>query len=360
MPEPPSLRALRVLIAVLTTAVIIVGVYIILQGGPRGLAQVSAAEPIADEPPVSTVAPTAPSNTTATTSRLTMTTTSLPETSPEPPPHGERSVIPLTEVAPEVKQLAVDVAYSLTTYEESDDHPGRFEALGSRSGAALLAEASAPLTHDGLWSRGEVVYPQLGGLNAERASVMVVTRQTVGSGPEAAFSVVRTLDIRLIRGESGWEFDFLSSAGGTFDSEEDLTVAHAVASDPRITMPDSARLDILSGLVSPKLINVMAELADQTPYEVVTLATGHPHNVFDTNRVSHHTIGRAVDINRIGDRLVIDDRETDSLTHSIVGWLYDHPEVHQVGSPWDIDGKESSRSFTNEVHQDHIHLAVND
>lgn len=267
-------------------------------------------------------------------------------------------VVPGTEAAPEAKQLAADIAYSLTTYEETDVHVERLDGFRSRSGATLLAEASEPLTYDGLWSRGEVIYPQLGGLTAERVSVMVVTRQTVGSGPDTLFSVVRTLDIRLIHGEDGWEFDFLSSAGGIFDPEEDLTLVHAVANDPRITMPDSARLDILSGLVSQRLLEVMAELAERTPYEVVTLATGHPHNVFDTDRVSRHTVGQAVDINRIGTRLVIDDREPDSFTQSVVHWLYDHQSVIQVGSPWDVDGKNSSRSFTDPVHQDHIHLAV--
>ena len=269
-------------------------------------------------------------------------------------------MVPLTEAEPEAKQLAVDIASSLTTYEASDDHTERLEALSSGSGVESLAQASAPLTYTGSWSRGEVIYPQLGGLKNGQASVMVVTRQTVGSGSETEFSVVRTLDIRLVLGESGWEFDFLSSAGGTFDRLEDLAAAHAVARDPRIEMPDSARLDILSGLVSPTLLRVMAELADQTSYEVVVLATGHPHNVFETDRQSHHTVGQAVDINRIGDRRVIDDRGPDSATRAIAEWLYDHPDVLQVGSPWDLDGTESRRSFTDAVHQDHIHLAVDD
>jgi hypothetical protein len=43
---------------------------------------------------------------------------------------------------------------------------------------------------------------------------------------------------------------------------------------------------------------------------------------------------------------------------ALVQWLYDHPDVLQVGSPWDLDEETSSRSFTDEVHQDHIHLAV--
>jgi hypothetical protein len=269
-------------------------------------------------------------------------------------------VVPSSEAEPVAKQLAVDIAYALTTYDASDDAAERLGALAPVLGVDALLRASEPLIHAGSWSRGQVIYPQMGGLTDERASVMVVTRQTVGSGSEPAFSVVRTLDIRLVRGESGWEFDFLGSAGGTFDRVEDLALAHAVAKDPRIEMPDSARLDILSGLVSPKLLGVMAELADHTSYSVVVLATGHPHNVFDTDRQSDHTKGRAVDIRAIGDRLVIDDRAPDSATAAIVEWLFNHPDVLQVGSPWDLDGEAARRSFTNEVHQDHIHLAVNE
>jgi hypothetical protein len=353
-PDPTSLRVLKALIAVLTAAVIIVGAYLIVEGPLGDADQVSAAELGPNDAPESPVPPTNGSTTTT----IPSTTTTLPEISNEPPPPGELLVIPPTEAQPEAKQLAVNIAYALTTYEESDDHVERLEALRGDNTVALLAEAGAPLIYDGFWSRGEVIYPQMGGLSSERASVMVVTRQTVGTGSEAVSSVVRTLDIRLVRGESGWEFEYLSSAGGVFGLDEDLTVAHAVASDPRINMPDSARLDILSGLVSPKLLDLMSELADHTSYEVVTLATGHPYHVFDTDRVSRHTVGQAVDINRIGSRLVIDDREPGSVTLSIVEWLFDHPDVQQVGSPWDVDGKKSSRSFTNEVHQDHIHLAV--
>lgn len=343
---------MRVAVAFLAgTFVLIVG-NAAVEGDPGAPTQV---QPTEFSPTTALTIATSTSGTTPTTS-----TSAIAAPSGEEPPLQARYVVPPTEVEPSAKQLAVDIAYELTTYEASDDHAEKLEAMGSRSGVEPLAEASEHLTHAGSWSRGEVIYPQLGGLTKERASVMVVTRQTVGSGTGAESSVVRTLDIRLIAGEAGWEFDFLSSAGGTFDNLEDLTVAHAVAGDPRIEMPDSVRLDILSGLVSPTLLNVMADLADQTSYGVIVLATGHPHNVFETDRQSHHTVGRAIDIYRIGDGLVIDERDPGSATHAITGWLYDHPDVHQLGSPWDIDGKESSRSFTNEVHQDHIHLAVND
>ncbi len=123
-------------------------------------------------------------------------------------------------------------------------------------------------------------------------------------------------------------------------------------------MPDSARLDILAGRVSPILLDLMADMADQTPYAVAVLATGHPHNVFETDRISDHTVGRAIDIIRVGDRLVIDDRGMTSATLDLIDWLYYRPDVRQIGSPWDLDGTTSRRSFTDAVHQDHIHIAI--
>ncbi len=358
-------RATRVATTVLAVAALLFGGYIALQAKSGGASQAEAAEPAVDdqvELPVVVSTTTTPSTTAATTTTTTvaMTTTSMaPPAAPPTTTYDVRYVVPLTEAEPEAKQLAADIAYALTTYGVADDHAVRLEALGSRSGIDLLTVASQPLIFPDSWSRGEVIYPQLGGLKNDRASVMVVTRQTVGSGGEVAFSVVRTLDIRLIRGESGWEFDALNSAGGTFDRLEDLALAHEVARDPRIQMPDSARIDIISGLVSPVLLGVMAELADQTTYSITVLATGHPHNVFETDRQSDHTAGLAVDIDRIGGVRVIDDRLPDSVTRTLVEWLLDHPEVRQVGGPWDLDGSESRRSFTDPVHQDHIHLAVN-
>jgi len=131
-----------------------------------------------------------------------------------------------------------------------------------------------------------------------------------------------------------------------------------VASDARIEMSDSARLDILAGEISPVLLELMMDLADVTPYGVTVMATGHPYHVFGTDRVSHHTLGRAIDIYLVGGRQVVDDRGEESATRALVDWLYAHPDVVQVGSPWDVDGPVERRSFADVVHQDHIHVAV--
>lgn len=375
-PDPRAQpRALgRLALALIATVVAIgafaFGAYLAYQDWLSDSSQVQAAAPPAEDGSgVPDGAVVVSSSTSSSTTSPATTTTSTEATSvPAPPqyPGIEEApyAVPLREAQPDAKQLAVNIAYSLTTYDASDEQVERLRAFAPRSGLFLLVDASDPLIYSGSWSRGEVIYPQMGGLTDDGASVMVVTRQTVGSGEEPDFSVVRTLDIRLARGESGWEFDFLSSAGGTFADLDDLALAYAVANDSRIEMPDSARLDIEAGLISPILLEVMADLADLTPYGVVTLATGHPENVYGTERMSHHTIGRAVDIYRVGDRRVVDDHDDSSETRAIVDWLYDDPRVLQVGSPWDLDGDQSSdggdstRSFTDAVHQDHIHLAV--
>ncbi len=327
-------------------------------------ASATTAAPTTTGAPATTAAQTTTSATTTSTSTTAVPTTTVttstlpPQPSEAPVPAGGRYLVSNSDVERDAKQLAADVAYSLTTYEASDDPMERFRALSPVSGVDLLAEAGAPLTHPGSWSRGQVIYAQLGGLTDTLASVMVVVRQTAGFGPETQFSVVRTLDIRLLKGDSGWEFDSLASAGGAFGDLAALRLADSVANDPRIEMSDSARLDILDGAVSPTLLRLMSAIADRTPYGVTVLATGHPHDVFDTDRMSDHTVGRAVDIYRVGDRLVVDDRDPDSATHALVEWLLERDDVSQVGSPWDLDGDASRRSFTNAVHQDHIHLAV--
>ena len=147
----------------------------------------------------------------ATTTTDATGTTAPTSTEATAPPLEARYVVPDGEVEREAKQLASDIAYALTTYERTDDPLARFWAIAGVDGSVALAEAGEPLTHRGWWSRGLVLYPQLGGLTSDKTSVMVVTRQTVGTGLEPSFSVVRTLDIRLIMGDDGWELVSITS-----------------------------------------------------------------------------------------------------------------------------------------------------
>jgi hypothetical protein len=264
------------------------------------------------------------------------------------------------ETHPNAKALGAAVAQALTTYEPDEplEEVVARAAAGGHGGDDV--EAARPLHHPDGWSRGEVLYPQFGGLTTDRCSIMAVVRQTRGRPDGTTIEVVRTVDVRLRLSGGDWVFDALASAGGEpVDRPAELPeVAVAVLDDPRIELPDSARWDIHRGATSLALLGLMQRLADETGgYAVCVLESGHPINVFGTDRLSDHTRGRAVDIHRIADRLVIEDRGEGSATDRAVGWLYDDAARPIVGSPWALDAY-GGRSFTDAVHQDHLHVAV--
>ena len=87
------------------------------------------------------------------------------------------------------------------------------------------------------------------------------------------------------------------------------------------------------------------------------LSSGHPFFVYATNRQSLHTAGRAVDLYSFDGVPINADHSRDSRIYELVEWLLAHPNVRSVGSPWDLDGP-GGRSFTDEVHLDHIHIGL--
>ena len=223
---------------------------------------------------------------------------------------------------------------------------------------SVQAHAGA-LHHPGRWSRGRIYYPQLGGLSDTGASVMVVVEQMSGAGQEIRVEV-RTLDIRVARSAGGqWGVTDIADLGGPpVGPPATLSgAALAVVNDPRIELPDSARWDIYEGRIAERLLVVMAQLAEITPYGVITLMRGHPETVFGTDRLSDHMRGLAFDIYVVGEALVIDEQARGSATYDVVEWLYAHPDVRQIGSPWALDGV-GGKSFTDAVHKDHLHVAV--
>jgi hypothetical protein len=286
-----------------------------------------------------------------------------PEPSPPelpPAPDAAPLYAPVdAETHPNAKAVGAAVAQLLTTYDPSTSIEEVVAAATDGAGGSEDVEAARPLHHPEGWSRGQVVYPQFGGLTEDRCSIMAVVRQTLGLPDGTLREEVRTVDVRLRISGGEWRFEALASAGGEpVERPEELPPeAEAVLDDPRIELPDSARWDIHRGATSPDLLALMSRLAEATGgYGVCVLESGHPINVFGTDRLSDHTRGRAVDIHRIADQLVIEDRHEGSGTDRAVSWLYDEPSRPIIGGPWALDGF-GGRSFTDAVHQDHLHVA---
>lgn len=258
------------------------------------------------------------------------------------------------------KQVAGRVVQHLTTYPTGSAPRDVAATVVSEFGGDMdtLAAAAAGLVNPTAASSGRVVYPQLGGVTPNAASVMVLVRQETIDAEGRSATVTRTLDVRLRLEGDRWAFDHLASDGGPAESRPgDLSpAAVAVLDHPGIDLPDSARWDIYRGDIDDGLLALMADLAERHHIGVLVLSTGHPWEVFASGRQSNHTKGRAVDIYAVDGEPVIAQRAEDTPAYELSRSLFDQG-VPELGSPWAFDGF-GGRSFTDVVHQDHVHVAV--
>ncbi len=280
-------------------------------------------------------------------------TSAAPETPAAPPPYR-----PLPgEGYSNGKRLAAEIAQRATTYDPGANARSIAADLGPAAvGGTALADAIEPLVDADRYSRGEVIYPQLSGVTPTSLGAMVVVRQTLSDEDGDARSVTRVLDVRLRRSAGPWSLDRIGSVEGTPAPAQDATspAARRVLEHPRITLPDSARWDILRGGVDEGLLEVMAGAADRYRLGVAVIASGHPTNVWATTTPSAHSVGNAVDIYAVDGTPVIEQRQEGSPAFALASGLVSGGAA-QVGSPW-ILGAGGSQSFTDDVHQDHIHL----
>ncbi|MFW5415279.1 hypothetical protein J0910_01230 [Nocardiopsis sp. CNT-189] len=275
------------------------------------------------------------------------------------------------EPAAQAKRAAVGFLEAVLNYERGGGDPEsareRLRAAG-RDGTAvpdgfdLLAEDAA--------GSAQVVYPSLGGLTGDRASVMTVVETSLLRGEELT-SAVRTVDVRLSRsGDGAWDVTEIASTGGAPPGEgadgspppaaSPGGAAGEVLASDRITLPDSSRWDVMAGRTDERLLRMMLDLSAEHPVSVAVLTSGHPVNVFGSDSVSNHTRGRAVDIWAVGGTSVSDlrlrEKEGPGGPVRALMELALENGATEVGGPWALN-TPAGASFTDTVHQDHLHIA---
>lgn len=274
---------------------------------------------------------------------------------------GPPEIVPYRPLAaeeyPNGKRIAARIAQRALTYEEGASARSVARSLGpSAVGLGAMTRVLEPVVEPDMRSSAEVVYPQFSGLTATSLGAMVVARQELDDGDGDTTEVTRVVDVRLRRSGGPWSLDGIGSFGGSAPSDQGSPdeSAQRVLSSPNIELPDPARWDIQRGEVDPDLLDVLARAAADRKLAVTVIDSGHPPNVWQTSRPSAHAAGFAVDIWAVGGVPVIEQRGEGSPAHDLAS-SFIAGGAEQLGSPW-VLGTGGSQSFTDPVHQDHIHL----
>jgi hypothetical protein len=209
----------------------------------------------------------------------------------------------------------------------------RIEGAGNGPGRALV-----------------VVDAQYGGLLADTASVLVVTRSWRVTGRRLTPGG-HTYDVRLSRSGVSWRVTAVhpSRPGAAAMM---TTTARRVLSEERITLPPAAAADIRSGRVHDSVLVALLAIARIHRPSVSVVRSGHPLHVFGTTRLSDHPQGRAFDTWAVDGHAVVDPRTPRSLVEDYMHALA-AAGSDNVGGPYLLG--PGPQWFSDDTHHDHVH-----
>ncbi|HEX4816080.1 MAG TPA: lytic transglycosylase domain-containing protein [Nonomuraea sp.] len=135
--------------------------------------------------------------------------------------------------------------------------------------------------------------------------------------------------------------------------------ASTLLSNPRLSLSPNARTDLAAGIVDRRLVALLAALLTRHTLYVGVFKTGHPMMIVTDSglgsTVSAHYSGRGADI------MMVDGAPVTSGNRAARGVVIELQALAagvpaEIGQPWADLVRDGT--FTNAVHQDHIHLGL--
>lgn len=203
-------------------------------------------------------------------------------------------------------------------------------------------------THD---TALQVIDAQYGGLLADTASVLVVTRSWQRRG-HAITADGHTFDVRLTRTTEGWRVTAVHPSHPGRPAGVLTPAARRVLASDRINLPPAGRRDVRSGQVHDSVLDAMLRLGTTYRIHVSVVRSGHPIHVFGTTRLSDHPQGRAFDTWAIDGQPVVGAGTPRALVED-----YMHAAAaagsYNVGGPYLLG--QAPQWFSDATHHDHVH-----
>ena len=302
-----------------------------------------------------------PSMTTASPSVVPPTASPSPSPSPSPPALPALPAVTVwqpssNDIDPQVKTRAVRLIEALgnwpTGHGGSAAARARVTALGldptlvDQAGAVLNSAPDAAL---------QVLEAQYGGILSDSASVLVVCRQWHRGADGQIVAGGTTVDVRLSQDEPRWKVTALHPAQPGPAVSPVPSAAQRVLTSPQLTLPPDVQADLRSGNIHASALDSLLTLTRTYRLELSVMRSGHPIDVFGTDRPSDHPKGRAFDVWRINGQAVVDPSSSRSM---IEGFMRAAAAAgsYNVGGPWQLSGGAPDQFFSDNTHHDHVHV----
>jgi hypothetical protein len=130
----------------------------------------------------------------------------------------------------------------------------------------------------------------------------------------------------------------------------------ALLANANVDLPPAAQSDLEQGVVDPRLIAVLADLAQEHRIGLSVIKTGHD-KFTSGGSVSNHFVGRGLDIASVDGAPVSSSNAAAREVVSALAALDGDIRPTEVGSPWAI---AAPGFFTDAGHQDHIHVGFDE
>jgi hypothetical protein len=225
--------------------------------------------------------------------------------------------------------------------------PGEIEPAAKRAAVAAVVALVRPRDTRGVV---EVIDAQYGGILSDTASVLVPCRVFTLADSQVATGGT-TVDVRLTKTRGTWRVTAMHPAQPGKATTQLSPAARQVLNNARIALPPASAADIRSGQVHQSVLAAMLELAQTYRIGVSVIRSGHPINVFGTDRPSDHPRGRAFDTWQIDGRAVVDPGTPRSLVTAYMR-ATEALGSYNVGGPYQLSGPAY---FSDRTHHDHIH-----